>query len=86
MYAWMGHGLQYLIAIVALLILAPFVAWAARGLGGKVKGGLVLGSILLGFGEVVDPPSKHLVEAMTEPKGSPEKGEPPLPDEDQPAS
>jgi len=80
----MASWLQYLVALAVLLVLAPGIAWAAKRFGGRVKGGLALGAILLGLGEVVDPPSKHLIEAVKEPKGSPENGEPPLPDEDHP--
>ena len=70
--------LQYLIAFVALLVLAPLVAWGARKGGAKARGGFMMASILLGFGEVLDPPSKHAIEATEEEKGSPETGEPPL--------
>lgn len=74
MTIWM----QYLIAFLVLLALAPLVAWLARRLGSRTRGGLMLASVLLGLGAVVDPPSKQAIEAVEPPKGSPENDEPPL--------
>ena len=69
--------LQYLIALAALCVLAPFVARFARGAGRRARGGLMMAGILLGFGEALDPPSKHVIEAQGgEEKGSPENDEP----------
>ena len=69
--------LQYLIALAAFAVTAPMIVWLARRFGGRARGGLMMAGILLGFGEVVDPPSKHLIEAQEgEEKGSPENDEP----------
>ena len=69
--------LQQLAAIAVVIVLAPLIAYAARRYGRQVRGGIMMAGILLGFGEVVDPPSKHLIEAQEgEEKGSPETGEP----------
>ena len=78
---------QYLIALVVLLVIAPFIALAAKRFGRAARGRLMLASVLLGFGAVMDPPSKHMVEANEKmKKGSPETGEPPLPDASEDAS
>jgi hypothetical protein len=45
-----------------VVLLAPVMAWAGRRWGARARGGLMLASILLGFGEALDPPSKHVVE------------------------
>ncbi|MFT4254320.1 MAG: hypothetical protein QM608_17785 [Caulobacter sp.] len=74
----MAAWLQYLLVFAALLVLAPLVAWLARRAGSRAKGGLMLASVLLGFGEVLDPPSRHAVESVEPAKGSPENDEPPL--------
>jgi Kef-type K+ transport system membrane component KefB len=69
--------LQYLIAVVAFVALAPLIVWLARRFGGRARGGLVMAGILLGLGEAIDPPSKHVIEAQEgEEKGSPENDEP----------
>ena len=68
---------QYLIALIVLCALAPFIARLARGVARKAGGGLMMAGILLGLGEVVDPPSKHVIEAQGgEEKPSPENDEP----------
>jgi hypothetical protein len=74
----MAVWVQYLIAAVAVLALAPLLAWAGRRLGSKAKGGVMLASLLLGFGAVLDPPAKQATEATEAKKGSPENDEPPL--------
>ena len=74
----MSGWIQYLIAFAALLVLAPSIAWVARRLGSKAKGGLMLASVLLGFGAVLDQPAKHAIEATEPVKGSSENDEPPL--------
>jgi hypothetical protein len=68
---------QQLAAVGAIIILAPLIAIGARRYGKRVRGGMMMAGILLGFGEVVDPPSKHLVEASGDKeKPSPESDEP----------
>lgn len=75
----MAVWLQYLVAFAALLVLAPLVAWLAHRFGAKARGGLMLASVLLGLGAVMDQPAKHAIEAAEPVKGSPENDEPPLP-------
>ncbi len=76
------HGWRAVAAVlVAVVLLGPAVAWLGRRYGRSVKGGLILGSILLGFGHVLDAPSKEAVEAAGEEagrKGRPAPGDPPL--------
>jgi 4-amino-4-deoxy-L-arabinose transferase-like glycosyltransferase len=76
----MAPWLQSVLAVAAVIVVAPAVVWLARRLGGRVKGGIALAGVLLGFGVVMDPPSKHLIEA-TEPEGkeAPTPGDPPTP-------
>ena len=69
---------QYLLAFAALAVLAPLVFWAGRRLGSRTKGGLILASLMLGFGDVLDQPAKQAIEATETEKGSPENDEPPL--------
>jgi len=69
--------LQQLAAIAVIIVLAPLIAIGARRYGRRVRGGLLMAGILLGFGEVLDPPSKHVAEAQGgEERPSPEKDEP----------
>ena len=69
--------LQQLAALAVIVVLAPLIAISARRYGRRVRGGLLMAGILLGFGEVLDPPSKHVVEAQGgEEKPSPENDEP----------
>ena len=76
MPAW----LQYALALLAVAILWPAAALLAKRHGQRVRGGVGLAMILLGLGEVVDPPSKHLIEAKEdEPRGPPAPGDPPKP-------
>jgi len=75
----MEPWLPWSLALAGLLLLAPVMAWTARRWGARARGGLMLASILLGLGEAVDPPSKHMIEAREDRpdrKGGP--GEPPL--------
>jgi hypothetical protein len=71
----MPWWLQVLLAILALLVLAPLFAWLGRRARG-LKGGLALGAILLGFGEPLDPPPKHKVESAEPGKDVRGPGEP----------
>ena len=69
---------QYLIAIAALVVLAPFIAGFARRHGRSIRGGMGLAGILLGIGEAIDPPTQRMVEAnIKEEKESPTPGDPP---------
>jgi len=73
--------IAWLFALAALIVLAPLVAWLARRYGRRMKGGLMMGAVLLGFGHVIDPPSRHLIEAIEEEKGPAERDEPNTTDE-----
>ena len=65
----------YAVAIVALALIAPLVAWLGSKQGRKARGGIAL--MLFGLGQVTDPPSKHLIEAQEgEEKGAESTGEP----------
>jgi hypothetical protein len=75
----MEQVLKVALPIAALLVVLPLAALAGRRFGARARGGLMLASVLLGFGAVLDPPMKHVVEAADPPKGSPENDEPPLP-------
>jgi hypothetical protein len=76
----MAPWAQSVLVVAVVIVVAPAVIWLARRFGGRVKGGMALAGVLLGFGVVMDPPSKHLIEA-TEPeeKESPTPGDPPAP-------
>ena len=76
----MAEWLQYLLAGLALLILAPLLAWLARRHAKSVRGNLALASILLGIGQPLDPPPKHKVESAEPGKDDRSAGEPPLKD------
>ena len=83
MPAWTG----YLIAVAALILIAPLARQLGRQLGkspGKarrgLKGNLALASLLLGFGAVLDPPQRHAIEARRrEEEPDPGAGDPPTP-------
>ena len=47
----MVHWLTYLSGGVALMALAPLAALAGHRYGRSIKGGLILASVLLGFGQ-----------------------------------
>jgi len=69
---------QMLLAVAALILIAPAVAWLARRSGAKVRGGIGIAALMMGFGEALDPPSKHLIEANEgEEKQTPSPGDPP---------
>ncbi len=74
----MPEWLQYLAAFGALILIAPFVAWIALRHGRRIRGGVGLVTILMGFGEAVDPPSQRMIAAsIPEEKESPTPGDPP---------
>ena len=75
----MAGQLEALIAVLALLVLAPVFAWIGQRHGRRIRGNLVLASILLGFGHPLDPPPTQKVEAAEPGKGGPQPGEPPEP-------
>ena len=58
MEGWVG----IIIAIVAVVVLAPLLAWIGKGQGRRIKGGVAIA--LLGFGAIFDPPRRHLAEAI----------------------
>jgi len=67
----------FLLAIAVLLIVAPVFAWIGRKHGKSIKGGAGLAFIMLGFGHVMDPPTRHIVEAIGgEEEPGDETGEP----------
>jgi hypothetical protein len=76
MVGWIAAGL-----LVACLVAAiPLAALAGKSAGKRVRGNLQLAAILLGFGEPLDPPSKHLAEAGERDESeTPAPGEPPTP-------
>jgi len=73
MDGWVG----FLIAIGVLAVSAPLIAWVGRRHGRSLRGGAGLAFIMLGFGHVIDPPTRHLIEAVEgEEQGSESTGEP----------
>lgn len=65
-----------MIAVGAFAVLAPLMAWLGARYGRTARGGL--GLLLLGLGQVADPPQKHLVEANDgEETEAPAPGDPP---------
>ena len=60
MQGWVG----FLIAVLILAVAAPFVAAFGRRHGKAVRGTAGLAMILLGLGQVVDPPKRNLIEAI----------------------
>jgi hypothetical protein len=76
MRPWLG----YLVALAALLVVAPAMAWLGRRHGRSIKGSAGLALMMLGLGEVVDPPKQHLIEAIEGEEDEPaESGEPKVP-------
>ncbi len=73
----MAIWLQQLLAMVSLIVIAPLVAWIATRHGRRIRGSLIMASILLGIGHAVDPPQVQKVEASEPGKGGPQPGEPP---------
>lgn len=73
----MAVWLEYLIAILGLLVVAPLFAWIGTRHGRRIRGSLMMTSILLGFGHAIDPPPAQKVEAAEPGKGGPQPGEPP---------
>jgi hypothetical protein len=59
----MDGWLSYLIGLGALLVLAPLAAWLGRRRGRSIKGAAGLAFVMLGFGQVMDPPPQRVMEA-----------------------
>jgi hypothetical protein len=77
MSSWLG----YLLAVVALLILAPFIGWLGHRHGRSIKGGVAMASLMLGMGAMFDPPKKAAMEAEEAMvKGDKGSGDPPDPE------
>ena len=72
----MAGWLQLLIAIVALVVLGTLAGWMGRRHGKRIRGNLVMASILLGFGHALDPPPEQRVEAAQPGKDARKPGEP----------
>ena len=74
----MAPWLPSIAAIVIVIVAAPAVVWLARRLGGRARGAIGIAALMMGLGEVMDPPSKHLIEANEgEEKQTPTPGDPP---------
>ena len=74
----MAPWLAWTLAAAALVAAAPLVVGLARRYGRRARGGVVFVGLLLGLGEVLDPPSKHRVEAdLNRRKDRAAPGEPP---------
>jgi hypothetical protein len=72
----MKAAVIYALAILALALIAPAVAWLGSKQGKRARGGIAL--MIFGLGQVTDPPSKHLIEAQEggEEKEAESTGEP----------
>ncbi|MBS0333437.1 MAG: hypothetical protein JSS35_11775 [Proteobacteria bacterium] len=80
----MPHWLGTLLAVLAVIAIAPLVGWSfSRGGRRRIKGYTAMGAMLLGLGVPLDPPARHVVEA-SERRVSPgdESGDPPDPEID----
>jgi hypothetical protein len=73
----MSLWVKDLIALGALLLVAPLFAWIGLRHGKRLRGSLIMASILLGFGHAIDPPPQDKVEASEPGKAGPQPGEPP---------
>ena len=70
MPAWLG----LLLALAAVLVIAPLAANLGRKHGKRLKGGAML---LLGLGSFYDPPKRHAMEAhQNKEKPGPANAEP----------
>jgi hypothetical protein len=66
-----------LIAVAALVVIAPLIALAGKRHGRRIRGSLMMASILLGFGHALDPPPQEKVEASEPGKDARSPGDPP---------
>jgi hypothetical protein len=72
-------------AFIAVWILVALIGWAAVAAArykprrkGKPGGFQIVAAVLLGIGEPVDPPSKHVAEANADnPREGDDTGDPP---------
>lgn len=77
MESWIGPALAW--------IAVALVAWAAVAMArhrprarGKPGGFQIMAAVMLGLGEPLDPPSKHLAEAKSDnPREGDDSGDPP---------
>ena len=69
--------LQILVVLLALVVIAPLMAWMGLRHGRRIRGNLMMASLLLGLGHAMDPPPTDKVEAAEPGKGGPLPGEPP---------
>lgn len=66
------------VALGVFAIAAPLLAWLGARYGRAARGGI--GLLLMGLGQVADPPLRRLVEANDgEEKEAPAPGDPPTP-------
>jgi len=72
--------LQWLLAIAVILAAAPFIAMLGRRYGKTVKRTSGLALLMLGFGQILDPPSRHIIEAADREEEDEAAGDPPEPD------
>ena len=73
----MAFWIAAAVLMIAAAIGIPLAALAGKGAGKRMRGNLQLAAIFLGLGEVLDPPSKHRVEAAErDEKDGPTSGEP----------
>lgn len=70
MDGWLG----YLIGLGALLVLAPLGAWLGRRHGRSAKGAAGLAFVMLGFGQVMDPPPQRVMEAAARQENDDDEG------------
>jgi hypothetical protein len=70
---------EWSLAVLVFVIAAPAIALLAKRYVRTVRGGAIFVGLLLGLGQVLDPPSKHRIEAGDEKrKDRAAPGEPPL--------
>jgi len=76
----MGVWIVAAALIAVVLVAIPLAALPGKGAGKRMGGNRQLAAILLGFGEVLDPPSRRRVEAgEPDQKDGPGPGAPPKP-------
>ena len=78
----MPHWLGTLLGILVVVAVAPLIGWTFSRRGRRrLKAYSAMGSMLLGFGMPLDPPTRHVVEASLKRvvRGD-ENGDPPEPE------